>query len=156
MCNKVQWVDGPWPPTLSNSLVKLWAMHDEERDNRIHGNVEYATKNYQLVLEKKELEKNNMELHKKVGNALEYVAEITSLDIEVELAKKQKAEQEVISLKLENKKLKTELAKRPKAHDEFSTLKEEKKKLEYYVADLLKLSHVQKDKMKKIIEICGE
>ena len=48
------------------------------------------------------------------------------------------------------------LAKRPKADGEFSTLKEEKKKLEYYVADLLKVSLAHKEKMKKIMEICGE
>ncbi|KAM0857827.1 hypothetical protein ACQ4PT_048220 [Festuca glaucescens] len=36
MCDKVQWVDGPLPPPLQKILVKLWAMHDEERDSRIH------------------------------------------------------------------------------------------------------------------------
>ncbi|KAM0906636.1 hypothetical protein ACQ4PT_016655 [Festuca glaucescens] len=156
MCDKVEWVDGPWPPPLQRSLVKLWAMHDEERDSRIHGNVEYATKNYQLTLQKKELEKKNMELHKQVGNALEYVSEITSHDLELEVAKREKAEQEVISLREEKKRLEHELAKRPKTDDECSTSKEENKKLEYYVAELLKLSHAHKDKMKKIVEICGE
>ena len=97
-----------------------------------------------------------MELHKQVGNALEYVSEITSHDLELEVAKREKAEQEVISLREEKKRLEHELAKRPKTDDECSTLKEEKKRLEYYVAELLKQSHAQKDKMKKIVEICGE
>ncbi|KAM0906784.1 hypothetical protein ACQ4PT_016546 [Festuca glaucescens] len=105
---------------------------------------------------KKELEKKNMELHKQVGNALEYVSEITSHDLELEVAKREKAEQEVISLREEKKRLKHELTKRRKTDDECSTLKEEKKRLEYYVAELLKQSHAQKDKMKKIVEICGE
>jgi hypothetical protein len=116
MCDKVQWVDGPWPPPLQKILVKFWAMHDE-RDNMIHGNVEYATKNYQLTLEKKEMEKKNMELHKQVGNALEYVSEITSHDLELEVAKREKEEQE-ISVRLEKKRLEHELAKRPKTDDE--------------------------------------
>jgi hypothetical protein len=37
-----------------------------------------------------------------------------------------------------------------------ATLKEEKKKLEYYVADLLKAHHVNKEKMKMIAGICQE
>jgi hypothetical protein len=35
-------------------------------------------------------------------------------------------------------------------------LKEEKRKMEYYVADLLNVGHVYKDKLKKIAAICDE
>ena len=156
MCDKVHWVDDPWPLSLRNSLAKVWAMHEEESFSRLHGNVDHATKYYKLLQEKKELENRNMELHKQVGNALEYVAEVTANDPQLEVARREKAEQEVLSLRLDNKKMVKELAKRPKADGEFSTLKEEKKKLEYYVADLLKVSHGNKEKMKKIMEICGE
>ena len=67
-----------------------------------------------------------------MGNTLEHVAELTNHDLELEKAMRQKAEQQV------------------------SSLKEEKRKLEFYIADLLKVGHVQKDKLKKIAEICGE
>jgi hypothetical protein len=63
---------------------------------------------------------------------LEHVAELSSHDLELEKAKTVKAEQEVWSLK------------------------EEKKELEYYVADLLKALHVEKEKMKQIGEICRQ
>jgi bifunctional N-acetylglucosamine-1-phosphate-uridyltransferase/glucosamine-1-phosphate-acetyltransferase GlmU-like protein len=132
MCDKVHWIDGEWPPSLKNSLVRLWGMYKEERDDRIHGNVEYSTQNYQLVLEKRELEKKNMELHKSLGNAWEHVAEMTTHDLELERSMRKKAE------------------------DTVARLKEDKKKHEVYIADLVKLVHVQKDKMKKISEICGE
>uniref|UniRef100_A0ACD5XT17 Uncharacterized protein n=1 Tax=Avena sativa TaxID=4498 RepID=A0ACD5XT17_AVESA len=156
MCDKVDWVDRPWPATLKNSLLKLWGMYDFESESRMHGNVEYATKNFQLVSEKRELERKNMELHKQLGKALEYVADLSNHDYELEVSKREKAEQLVASLEEENKKLHTQLAKRPKANEDYAALKEEKKKLEHYVADLLKLSHDQKDKMKKIVQICGE
>ncbi|KAM0861143.1 hypothetical protein ACQ4PT_046076 [Festuca glaucescens] len=160
MCDKIHWVDGPWPLQLRQALCKLWLQYENERDSRIHGNVEYATKNYQLVLAKRELEKRNMELHKQLGNALEYVAEVTNDDLELETAKRQKAEQEVATLKEEREKLECSFAtldeEKKKLECSVATLKEEKKKVEYYVADLLKLAHVHKDKMKKIVEICEE
>jgi hypothetical protein len=86
-------------------LCKLWLQDENERDSRIHGNVEYATTNYQLVLVKRDLEKTNLELHKQRGNALEYVAEVTTDDLELETTRRQKAEQEVASMKEERKKM---------------------------------------------------
>jgi hypothetical protein len=178
MCDIVYWVDQEWPCTLKKSLVKIWTMYEEERDSRIHGNVEYATKNYQLVLQKRDLEKKNLELHKQLGDTLEYVAEATSHELEV--AKRQEAKLQVASLKEEKKKLEFEMARRLKAEEDVATLMEEKKKvevevakrlqaegiiaslkeekrhLEYYVADLLKAHHVHKEKMKKIAEMCAE
>ena len=109
MCDKVHWVDKEWPLPLKNALVKVWSMYEEERDSRIHGNVEYATKNYQLVLKTRELEKKNLELHKQLGDTLEYVAEATTH--ELEYAKRQQAAED----------------------GQVASLKEEKKKLEYYV-----------------------
>lgn len=85
-------------------MCKLWLQYENERDSRIHGNVDYATKNYQLVLAKRDLEKRNLELHKQLGNALEYVAEVTADDLELETARRQKVEQEVASMKEETKK----------------------------------------------------
>jgi hypothetical protein len=107
-------------------------MYEDERDNRIHSNCEYATKNYELVLEKRDLEKKNLELHKQLGNTLEHVAELTNHDLELEKAMRVKAEQEVCCLK------------------------EEKRKLEFCLADVLKAVHVEKDKLKKIADICRE
>ncbi|KAK1653820.1 hypothetical protein QYE76_071625 [Lolium multiflorum] len=104
----------------------------DERDTRIHGNVDYATKNYELVLQKRELEKKNLELHKQLGNTLEHVAELTTHDQELEKAQRVKAEQEV------------------------ATLKEDKRKLEYCVSDLFNAGHVMKEKLKKIAEIVKE
>jgi hypothetical protein len=69
--------------------MKVWVMNEEKRDSRIHGNVEYATKNYQLVLQKRDLEKRNLELHKQLSDTLEYVAEATNHELEV--AKRQEA-----------------------------------------------------------------
>ncbi|KAM0874485.1 hypothetical protein ACQ4PT_037403 [Festuca glaucescens] len=132
MCDKINWVDGEWTSTMKVCLLKLWNMYEDERDTRIHENVEYATKNYQLVLEKWELEKRNLELHKQLGNTLEHVAELTNHDLELEKAMRVKAEQQV------------------------AILKEEKRKLEYCVSDLFNAGHVQKDKLKKIAEILKE
>jgi hypothetical protein len=95
-------------------------------------NVEYATKNYQLVLQKRELEKRNLDLHKQLGDTLEYVAEATSHVLEV--AKRQEAELQVASLKEQKKKLELEMAKRQKAEEHVATLMEEKKNLEVEVA----------------------
>jgi hypothetical protein len=90
-------------------------------------NVEYATKNYQLVLQKRELEKRNLDLHKQLGDTLEYVAEATSHELEV--AKRQEAELQVASLK-EEKKMEFEMARRLKAEEDVATLMEENNKLE--------------------------
>jgi hypothetical protein len=46
MCDKIHWVDGEWPSTMKVCLLKLWNMYEDERDTRIHGNMEYAKKNY--------------------------------------------------------------------------------------------------------------
>jgi hypothetical protein len=46
MCDKILWVDGEWPSTMKVCLLKLWNMYEVERDTRIHGNMEYAKKNY--------------------------------------------------------------------------------------------------------------
>jgi hypothetical protein len=56
----------------------------------------------------------------------------------------------------EKKKLEVEVAKRLEEEGRVATLMEEKTQLEYYVADLLKVHHVHKEKMKKIAEICVE
>nr|XP_051190646.1 uncharacterized protein LOC127303970 [Lolium perenne] len=73
MCDKIHWVDGPWPVELD------------------------STKNYRLVLAKRDLEKRDLELHKQLGNVLEYVVEVTTNDLELETARRQKAKQEVAS-----------------------------------------------------------
>jgi hypothetical protein len=65
--------------------------------------VECTTKNYHVVLTKKELEKKNMELHKQLSTALEYVAEVTNDDLELETARRHKEEQEVGTFKEERK-----------------------------------------------------
>jgi hypothetical protein len=52
-----------------------------------------------LVFANRDLEKRNLELHKQLGNALEYVSEVTIDDLELETVKRQKAEQEVASMK---------------------------------------------------------
>ncbi|KAM0904896.1 hypothetical protein ACQ4PT_017684 [Festuca glaucescens] len=148
--------------------------YEHERDSRIHGNVEYATKNYQLVLAKRDLEKRNLELHKELGNPLEYVAEVTTDDLELETAKRQKAEQEVASMKEERKKMECSIAtlleekkklechvarlneENKKLEGSVATVKDEKRKVEYYVADLLKLAHDHRAKIKKIAELCEE
>ncbi|KAM0828931.1 hypothetical protein ACQ4PT_067207 [Festuca glaucescens] len=174
MCDKIHWVDGPWPVELRQALCKLWLQYENERDSRIHGNVEYATKNYQLVLAKRDLEKRNLEPHKHLGNALEYVAKVTTDDLELETAKRQKAEQEVASMKEERKKLECSIAtlleekknlechvatlneENKKLESSVATVKDEKRKVEYYVADLLKLAHDHRDNIKKIAELCEE
>ena len=170
MCDKIVWVDLEWPLHLRQALCKLWMQFDNERDSRIHGNVEYATKNYKLILEKRELERKNLELHRQLGNTLEHVAEVTTGDLELETAKREKAEQEVAFLKEETKKLECSVAalkgekkqmeletgKRLKTEEEVATLKAEKKQLEYYVADLLKMSYAHKEKMRRIAEITRE
>jgi hypothetical protein len=92
MCDKIHWVDGPWPVELRQALCKLWLQYEHERDSRIHGNVEYATKNYQLDLAKRDLEKKNLKLHKQLGNALEYVAEVSTDDLKLETTRRQKEE----------------------------------------------------------------
>ena len=97
MCDKVEWVDKEWPLPLKNALVKLWSMYDAERDERMNGNVNYATVNYKLVQKTRELEKKNLELHKQLGDTLEYVAEATTH--ELEYAKRQQAELQVACLK---------------------------------------------------------
>ncbi|KAM0833009.1 hypothetical protein ACQ4PT_064507 [Festuca glaucescens] len=86
--------------------------------------------------------------------------DVTNDDLELQTARRHKAEQEVGTLKEERKKLECSFAtlneEKKKLECSVASLKEEKKKLEYYVADLLKLAHVQKDKMKEIVDICGE
>ncbi|KAM0833010.1 hypothetical protein ACQ4PT_064507 [Festuca glaucescens] len=87
-------------------------------------------------------------------------SDVTNDDLELQTARRHKAEQEVGTLKEERKKLECSFAtlneEKKKLECSVASLKEEKKKLEYYVADLLKLAHVQKDKMKEIVDICGE
>jgi hypothetical protein len=73
-----------------------------------------------------------LDLHRQLGDTLEYVAEATSHELGI--AKRQEAELEVASLKEEKKKLNLEVAKRHKAEEHVATLMEEKKKLGVEVA----------------------
>nr|XP_051220253.1 uncharacterized protein LOC127337991 [Lolium perenne] len=139
--------------------------YEHERDSRIHGNVEYATKNYHLVLAKRDLEKRNLELHKQLGNALEYVVEVTTDDLELETAKRQKVERKkmecsITTLLEEKKNLECHVARlneeNKKLEGSVATVMDEKRKVEFYVADLLKLAHDHRAKIKKIAELCEE
>jgi hypothetical protein len=112
----------------------LWAMFQEEKDTRISGNVEYATKNYNLVLEKRDLEKKVYDLQKQLGNtmALQQVHMVTTGELELQKTMRERAELKVC------------------------TLKEEKRNLEFYLADLLKFGESNKQKLKKIADILSE
>ena len=132
ICETVFWVDHEWPQSLKHALLQLWHSFEEEKETRISGNVEYATANYQLVLEKRELEKKNLELHKQLGNlSSDQEAMVPKYAAELEKVMKEKAELQI------------------------ATLKEEKKKLEYYVADLFNIRDRNLKKMKAIQEICA-
>jgi hypothetical protein len=104
-------------------------MHEAKRDSRMHENVEYATKNYQLVLKTRKFENKIFELHKQLGDTLEYVAEATTH--ELEYAKRQQVELKVACLKEDNKKLELEAAKMHKLEEQVGWLEEGKKKLEF-------------------------
>ncbi|XP_051185584.2 uncharacterized protein [Lolium perenne] len=130
ICETVFWVDQEWPQSLKRALLQLWHSFEEEKETRISGNVEYATANYQLVLEKRELEKKNLELHKQLGSL--------STDQEGMVAKSAAELEKVM---------------REKAELQIATLKEDKKKLEYYVADLFNIRDRNQKKMKAIQEI---
>uniref|UniRef100_A0ACD5X426 Uncharacterized protein n=1 Tax=Avena sativa TaxID=4498 RepID=A0ACD5X426_AVESA len=134
MCDTFHWVDLEWPPTLQKALIRLWGMYEEEKDTRISGNVEYATANYQLVLEKKELEQEKVKLMKELSLTLPMseLGKIKTHELELEKARKEKAMAQV------------------------STLKEEKKKLEYCMGDLFKALQEKKEKLKQISELCAE
>jgi hypothetical protein len=132
ICETVFWVDQEWPQSLKHALLQLWHSFEEEKETRISGNVEYATANYQLVLEKRELEKKNLELHKQLGSlSSEQEAMVAKSAAELEKVMREKAELQI------------------------ATLKEEKKKLEYYVADLFNIRDRNQKKMKAIQEICA-
>jgi hypothetical protein len=109
-------------------------MYEEEKETRMAGNVEYATKNYHLVLEKRDLVRKLDDLQKQLSNTLtlEQVHKVTTGELELEKTMRERAELKV------------------------STLKEEKRKLEFYLADLLKFGEDNKQKLKKIAEILGE
>jgi hypothetical protein len=47
-------------------------------------------------------------------------------------------------------------SKRKQAEEEKASLKEEKKKIEYALFELIQAGDVNKDKMKRIMEICME
>jgi hypothetical protein len=106
-------------------------MYEEEKETRMAGNVEYATKNYSLVLEKRDLEKKVCDLQKQLGNTLtlEQVHMVTSGELELQKTMRERAELKI------------------------STLKEEKRNLEFYLADLLKFEESNKQKLKKIADI---
>ena len=74
----------------------------------------------------------------------------SSHELELQKAKRQKAEQQVITLK-ETMKEDTR-----KMEQQLGTLKEEKRKLEFYIAELLKAGEGAKNKLKKITEILQE
>jgi uncharacterized protein (DUF3084 family) len=94
--------------------------------------------------------------------------------LELETARRQKAEQEVASMKEERKKMEYSIAtlleekenlechvaglneENKMLETSVATVKEEKRKVEFYVADLLKLTHDHRAKMKKIDELCEE
>ena len=45
VCDVVTWVDGEWQESLKQGLMKIWQMYDEEKSERITGNVKHATAN---------------------------------------------------------------------------------------------------------------
>ena len=137
MCDKVHWVDDEWPHTLQFSLLQLWKKFEDENAERMSGNVEYAEKNYQLVMEKRALETINIGLHKQLG--------------QIDSTRKWEQEAKVATSQFELEK-----AHRAKAEAEVRSLKEEKKKLEYYIAELIKHGETNKNKLKMICHICGE
>ena len=135
---------------MQHCLLHLWSLYDEEKRTRLHDNVEYAEKNYRLVLENRDLEKKNLELHKEIGNTLEMSQKASSHELELQKAKRQKAEQQVMTLK------ETMKEESRKMEQQLGTLKQEKRKLEFYIAELLKAGEVAKNKLKKISEILEE
>ena len=121
-------VDEEWTPSLKCALVKVWQMYEEEKDTKISGNVEYATANYQLELEKSELENKNLELHKQLGN-LSVVQEsmVTKKVAELEKVRREKLELHICSLKEDKKKAELQIC----------SLKEEKNKAELQICTLM-------------------
>ncbi|CAM0958226.1 unnamed protein product [Alopecurus aequalis] len=127
-CGFVSWVDGMWPQTMKNAILRLWAMYEESNSGRIDDKIQTGKMLEELTLEKNKADKDYASL---MADVKKYIVD---LEKKAEVMKgKQKAWDE-----------------------EKEAMRQENKKLEYNLYDLLKVTDGNKQKLKSIKAICDE
>jgi ATP-dependent protease HslVU (ClpYQ) ATPase subunit len=118
---------------LKKCLSKIWEQYDEECEAHIKDNVNYSEKNFQMYLDKGQLEQKLKKVQIELGKALSateaYVPGVTAENLQMQRMLKDRALQQ---------------------RDE---LKVEKKKLEAKIAELVKAGEVNQEKLNKMKEI---
>lgn len=171
-CGLVEWIDPEWPEATKNALRKIWDMYDQsnkeiERKEKVILKLEEEKK---LIQEKhhnhiKETSQFFSAVHKNVMRE-NYQKIMQDSDVEKAVVE---AQEEKDKLEKENMDLKLALQVIKQSNDELITnwkkvvadqgmeqVKQEKKRLEYIIADLLKAGEQNKNKIRKIREICDE
>ncbi|CAM0909016.1 unnamed protein product [Alopecurus aequalis] len=168
-CGFVSWVDGMWPQTMKNAILRLWAMYEESNSGRIDDKIQTGKMLEELTLEKNKADKDYASL---MADVKKYIVDLEKKVHQENYANiKSGVADELHSLKKEVSVLRAELVMRKnlqmteaevmkgkqKAWDEEKeAMRQEKKKLEYNLYDLLKVTDGNKQKLKSIKAICDE
>ena len=167
----MKWVDGEWPPTAKRALGKIWGMYEDSCTARIDEKISHASLMKELSDEKNKADKKYKECVAEVNKFIEDTCSKVRQDNYHRIMKEGKDEDMIKQMQLTIQMLEKRVgelkqvqrsqadvmkAKQQKFEEETNLLKEEKKKVEYMLYDLLKFSNANKDKLKRLKEICDE
>ena len=160
----MSWVDAEWPEAAKNALRRLWEMYHDSNGARIDGTLANAKLLKEVADEKNKIEKkyNYMvdEVNKFINDTrMEAIEKEEGHDhmkqqmaITIELLQKQ-----VLELKLVQRRQEGVMKEKEQQWEkEKMDLKDDKKKQEYQLFDLWKANTANKDKIKRMMEICDE
>ncbi|KAE8811261.1 putative disease resistance protein RGA4 [Hordeum vulgare] len=162
-CCYVEWMDPEWSVAMQFCIGQLWSMHDKENEDRSRDNLKLGEENFKIVGEKRRMEEElrffKLDFAKMVADKEEAISQLGSArlaisDLKEELEKKKLADHSTINL---HQVLR---AKAKKERDQLvlerDQMKVEKKKMEHIISHMMKQNHGNKDKVKKLKEICDE
>ena len=151
------WIDEEWPATARNAVGKLWGMYHAHNHARIDERIENAKLVQELTQEKQNLQKKADDMVKEVNRFIDETCKTARQENYTKIQESSREKEQMqLALHLLEKEVGELKSKNKECEDEKAVLKEEKKKLEYMLFDLLKISNANKEKLKKIKEICDE
>ena len=56
----MSWVDGMWPQTMKNAILRLWAMYEESNSGRIDDKIQTGKMLEELTLEKNKADRKSV------------------------------------------------------------------------------------------------
>ena len=153
----MSWVDAEWPEAAKNALRRLWEMYHDSNGARIDETLANAKLLKNVADEKNKIEKKYNYM---VDEVNKFINDTRMEAIEKEEGHDHMKQQMVITIELLQKQVRelklVQKEKEQQWEKEKRALKDEKKRLEYQLFDLWKANNANKDKIKRMKEICDK